>query len=200
MHALHRLALAIARLGALLGGGLLLIAAVIIGLDVVLRTVFSKSIGGADELSGYALAISTAWGLSFALLHRAHIRIDSLYDLCPRRWRATLDLLSVLGFVLFIGLITRYAWGVLAQSVTSNARSISALSVPVAIPQAIWFAGMMFLMLVLLLLLVQGAVAYFRGELRALFRLIGSKTVAEEVHEEIIEQADRNPEAEGPGR
>jgi len=189
MDALHRLALTIARTGALAGGGLLLLAAVVIGVDVLLRLIFSKSIGGADELSGYALAISTAWGLSFALLHRAHIRIDSLYELCPARWRAILDLLSLLGFILFMGLITQYAWGVLAQSITSNARSISALSTPIAIPQAIWFAGLVFLMIVLVLLLAEAVMAYLRGDLRKLARLIGSKAVAEEIEEEKIEQA-----------
>ena len=79
MRRLHRLAEAVARAGALAGGLLLLVAAIIIGVDIVLRYTVSRSIGGADELSGYALAIATAWGLSFALVHRAHIRIDSLY-------------------------------------------------------------------------------------------------------------------------
>jgi TRAP-type C4-dicarboxylate transport system permease small subunit len=196
METIHHLALRISRIGALIGGFLLLFAAIIIGVDVFLRLFFSKSIGGADELSGYALAISSAWGFSFALLHRAHIRIDSFYDLCSPRVRASLDLLSLLGFILFIGLMSQYAWGVLAQSVVSNARSISALSVPVAIPQMFWFVGLVFLLLVLLLLLVEGGTAFARGDLRALFRLIGSKTIAEEVHEERVEQSGRKAELE----
>ena len=39
----------------------------------------SMTLGGADELSGYALAISSAWGFSSALLSRSHIRIDTVY-------------------------------------------------------------------------------------------------------------------------
>jgi TRAP-type C4-dicarboxylate transport system permease small subunit len=182
---LHRLALAISRAGALAGGGLLLAAAVIIALDVVLRTGLARSIGGADELSGYALAIATAWGLSFALLHRAHIRIDSLYEHFPPWARAGLDVLSLLGFLLFMGLTTWRAWGVFRQSIISNAHSISALATPVALPQALWLAGLVFLMLTLLLLLVQSVAAIARRDLRAVARLIGSKAVAEEVQEEI---------------
>ena len=185
MARLHRLALAVSRAGAIAGGGLLLAAAVIIAIDVVLRAAFARSIGGADELSGYALAIATAWGLSFALLHRAHIRIDSLYEHFPPWTRAGLDVLSLLGFLLFMGLTTWRAWGVLQQSIVSNAHSISALATPVAVPQALWFGGLVFLMFTLLLLLAQSVAAMTRRDLRSVARLIGSKAVAEEVSEEI---------------
>lgn len=185
MRQLHRIALAVSRVGALAGGALFLLAATIIAIDVVLRTAFARSIGGADELSGYALAIATAWGLSFALLHRAHIRIDSLYELLPAWPRAALDVLSLAGFLLFLGLITWRAWGVLAQSINSGTRSISALATPLVVPQALWFAGLVFLMLTLVLLLAQSATALATGDLRAVFRLIGSKAVAEEVQEEL---------------
>jgi TRAP-type C4-dicarboxylate transport system permease small subunit len=79
------------RLGLWFGGALVLAAAVLIGIDVVLRKFFATSIGGADELAGYALAIGTAWSLGAALIDRAHIRIDSLYVLLPTRLRLALD-------------------------------------------------------------------------------------------------------------
>ena len=185
MRRLHGLALAIARVGALAGGALLLAAAIIIGVDVVLRSAFSRSIGGADELSGYALAIATAWGLSFALLHRAHIRIDSLYERFPASTRAGLDILSLLGFLVFVVLTTWRAWGVLRQSIASDAHSISALSTPLAVPQALWVAGLVFLALTLLLLLAESLAALASGDLRAVAGLIGSKAVVEEVREEV---------------
>lgn len=187
MRQLHRVAVAISHAGALAGGALFLLAAVIIGIDVVLRAAFARSIGGADELSGYALAIATAWGLSYALLHRAHIRIDSLYELFPAGVRACLDLLSLVGFLLFMGLTSWRAWGVLAQSIASGAHSISALSTPIAVPQALWFAGLVFLLLTLLLLLAESLVALASRDLRAVSRLIGSKAVAEEVHDELAQ-------------
>ena len=189
MRRLHQLVLAISHAGAIAGGALFLLAAAIIGIDVILRTAFARSIGGADELSGYALAIATAWGLSFALLHRAHIRIDSLYELFPAWVRSGLDILSLLGFLLFMGLTSWRAWGVLAQSIASGARSISALSAPVAVPQALWLGGLVFLLLTLSLLLVESLVALVSGDLRAVSRLIGSKAVAEEVHDELVESA-----------
>jgi TRAP-type C4-dicarboxylate transport system permease small subunit len=195
MDRLHRLALTISRAGTLTGGALLLLTAVIVAIDVVMRAVLSKSIGGADELSGYALAIATAWGLSFTLLERSHIRIDSLYELTPPRVRSLLDLLSLLGFFGFATLTTWMGWQVLSQSISSNARSISALSIPLAIPQALWLAGLVFLPIVIALLVVEGVVAFARGDVAKVARLIGSKAVVEEIDAEMMSARDRKGEA-----
>src|SRR3954451_10155442 len=102
------------------GGALILLAAVLIGIDVLMRKFLARSIGGADELAGYALAIGSAWGLAAALVDRAHIRIDSLYILFPTWLRIALDLA---GLVLFIAFFTLVAWhgsGVVMQSWTSG--------------------------------------------------------------------------------
>ena len=61
MTALYRVVYAIARAGAIAGGALLLLAAVLVAIDITLRALFARTLGGADELSGYALAIATAW-------------------------------------------------------------------------------------------------------------------------------------------
>ena len=49
------------------GGALVLLAAVLIGIDVLMRKFLARSIGGADELAGYSLAIGTAW-ISLAVI------------------------------------------------------------------------------------------------------------------------------------
>src|ERR687898_3208034 len=89
------------------GGSLVLIAALLIGVDVLMRKLLARSIGGADELAGYSLAIGTAWGLGAALVDRAHIRIDSLYMRFPSRARLAFDFAGLMLFPTFLGLI---AW------------------------------------------------------------------------------------------
>ena len=108
-----------------------------------MRKFLARSIGGADELAGYALAIGTAWGLGAALLDRAHIRIDSLYVLFPQklrlaarpRWRSCCS-------SAFFALIAWHGLGVVWQSWTSGSRSQSALETPTVIPQVLWIAGL----------------------------------------------------------
>ena len=186
MERLQSAAEQISRVGAIAGGALLLIASVLICIDITTRYLFAWTLGGADELSGYALAISSAWGFSAALLHRSHIRIDTLYvRLKSIRARALLDLVSLATLLFFFGMVTFYAWGVVKQSWVSNSHALSAMEVPLVIPQGLWFAGLLFFVLLCVLLLVRSLLAFAAGGYHVLFSLIGSKSAVEEAEEEI---------------
>ena len=186
MERLQGIATQISRVGAIVGGAMLLLAAMVVCVDIFLRYTFSMTLGGADELSGYALAISSAWGFSAALLSRSHIRIDTVYVRVPRRARAALDVLSLAVFGFFIGLVTWHGWGVLRQSWVSDSHSLSAIQMPLVIPQALWFAGLVFFVAVAALLLARALLAWLQGDLNKLFGLIGSKTAVAEAEEEVI--------------
>lgn len=167
------------------GGALVLLAAILIGVDVVLRVVFNRSIGGADELSGYALAIGTVWSLGAALLDRAHIRIDSLYILFPTRLRLALDVIGLVLFIAFFALVTWHGIGVLQQSIQSGSHSQSALETPLIIPQLLWIAGLVAFLVTGLVLLIHALVLAMRGDASAMAKAIGTKSAEEEVEEEI---------------
>ena len=181
------------RFGLWLGGALILAAAVLIGVDVTLRKFFETSIGGADELAGYALALGTAWSLGATLLERAHIRIDSLYVLFPRWLRLALDFVGIALLLAFFGLIARHGWNVVHQSWVSGSRSQSALGTPIVIPQAIWLLGLALFFLVGLALLAYAAALIARGNAAAATHLISTRSAAEEVEDEMrdLKQAQR---------
>jgi TRAP-type C4-dicarboxylate transport system permease small subunit len=186
MKRLQAFAEGISRVGAIAGGALLLLASLVICVDIFLRYLFSVTLGGADDLSGFALAVASAWGFSAALLSRSHIRIDTVYVRVNRRVRATLDLLSLACLALFFGLVTWHAWGVLRQSYVSSSRSLSALEIPLVIPQTLWVAGLAFFVAVALLLLARALPAYLKGDFAGLFESIGSKSAVAEAKEEVI--------------
>jgi TRAP-type C4-dicarboxylate transport system permease small subunit len=167
---------------------LILAAALLIGVDVTLRKFFQASIGGADELAGYALAIGTAWSLGAALVERAHIRIDSLYVLFPRWLRLALDFLGIALFIAFFGLIARHGWSVVQQSWTSGSRSQSALQTPTVLPQSLWLLGLALFFLIGLVLLCQAIARIARGDAAAAEKLISTRSAVEEVQEEIEQQ------------
>lgn len=177
----------IARFGLWVGGALVLAAAVLIGIDVTLRKFFNASIGGADELAGYALALGTAWSLGAALLDRAHIRIDSLYVLFPRGLRLALDIGGLALFVAFFGLIARHGWSVVQQSWVSGSRSQSALATPTVIPQALWLVGLAVFVSIGVTLLVHALILMRKGDAAGAARLISTRSAAEEVKEQIRE-------------
>jgi TRAP-type C4-dicarboxylate transport system permease small subunit len=179
------------RLGLWFGGALVLAAAVLIGIDVVMRKFFATSIGGADELAGYALAIGTAWSLGAALIDRAHIRIDSLYVLLPTRLRLALDFLGLILFVGFFGLIAWHGWNVVTQSWSAGSRSQSALQTPTVIPQAIWFAGLALFVVVGIVLFTYALRRAARGEVGAVAAAIGTRSAEEDVEAEVRSLEER---------
>jgi TRAP-type C4-dicarboxylate transport system permease small subunit len=176
------------RFGLWFGGALVLAAALLIGVDVTLRKFFNASIGGADELAGYALALGTAWSLGAALIERAHIRIDSLYGLFPRWLRLALDFAGLALFIAFFGLIARHGWSVVQQSWVSGSRSQSALATPTVIPQSLWLLGVAFFVAVGLALLAHAVALIARGNAAAAAPAISTRSAAEAVQKEIEEQ------------
>jgi TRAP-type C4-dicarboxylate transport system permease small subunit len=187
MHGMRRLT----RWGLWLGGALVLAAAILIGIDVCLRKFFAQSIGGADELAGYALAIGTAWSLGAALLDRAHIRIDSLYVLLPVRLRLLLDFAGLALFVAFFGLIARHGWNVVEQSWSAGSRSQSALQTPTVIPQGIWLLGLALFVVVGVVLFIHALRRAARGEAGAVAAAIGTRSAEEDVKAEVRRLAER---------
>jgi TRAP-type C4-dicarboxylate transport system permease small subunit len=185
MGRLQSFAQGISRVGAIAGGAMLLVASLVICFDITMRYMFAWTVGGADELSGYALAIASAWGFSTALLGRGHIRIDTVYVRVRRPVRAALDLLSLIVLAFFFALVTWHAWGVLRQSYVSGSHSLSEIEMPLVIPQALWFAGLAFFVAVALLLLVRAFVAVLTRDFDGLFALIGSKSAVDEAKEEV---------------
>lgn len=166
------------------GGALLLAAAITVSVDVVARKVFTVSLGGADELSGYAFAIGTTWAFAFALLRRANVRVDALYQHLPLPLCALLDLLGLVAIGVFAGYLGWYGWDVLATSWNLSARSNSALKVPMWIPQSLWFAGLALFVTTIALLFARALGALARRDWAGLHGLLAARSAEEEAEEE----------------
>jgi TRAP-type mannitol/chloroaromatic compound transport system permease small subunit len=175
----------LAHAGALGGGLLILAAALLVSVDVTLRKVANTTLGGADELSGYALAIGSTWSFAFVLLARGHVRIDALYQHLPRKLAAVCDLIAIVALLVFASLIAWHGAGVLAQSWQLGARSNSSLAVPLAVPQALWWIGYAGFVLCAALLLLRAAAAMLAGDLAEANRLIGARSIEEEAADEL---------------
>lgn len=171
----------LARVSGWICGLLLTVSAVLIGLDILLRQTIVVTIGGANELAGYALAVSSAWGCTVALVHRMHVRIDSVYTHMSARIRALLDMVGLAAFIYFLLFVTFYAYKALEQSIESDTHSISALGAPLAIPQAVWFAGFVVFLLVASIYLLRAMIAFAKGDLRRVREILGARSVEEEM-------------------
>jgi len=182
--ALDRLLAVLARISqvsAWVTGGMLSASALVVGYDIAIRYFLDQTMGGGLEVAGYALAGASSWGLSLTLLRRSHVRIDAAYTHMPRRVRAVLDVIGLLAFIIFMALVTRYAFGVLQQSIVSHSRSVSALAVPLAYPQAFWFAGLIYFLFVADVLFARALLALLRRDFATVATIAGARSVSEEV-------------------
>jgi TRAP-type mannitol/chloroaromatic compound transport system permease small subunit len=189
----HRLA----RYGAWAGGGLVVLAAVVIGIDIAMRKLFSLSVGGASELSGYVLAISSSWTFALALLDRAHIRIDSLYVTLPVRVCALLDILSLVVMLAFAGLLTWHGWHVFAQSFAFGSRALTPIATPLQYPQFLWVVGLIYFLVVIVLLLFRACHALVTGDYATIQRIAGSRSGTQDLEEELESLRRRRAETGG---
>lgn len=166
------------------GGGILFATAILIAVEVVLRKLFAISMGGADELSNYALAISTSWTFGYALFRKAHIRIDVFYVRLPQRVRQALDVLSLSLFGVCALVISYFAFRVLLTSIQRSSIANTPLATPLWIPQGLWFAGILTLTFMVFILLAGTVCRQWAGDRRGAQSLSGASTIKEEIEEE----------------
>ena len=139
-------------------GGLLLVAVAMVVAEIVLR-LMGSGLASAHELSGYILAVVSAWGFAYALVERAHVRIDVVYLNCRTPLRAAMDALALVTVAAVAAVIVWQAIGVVDTSIARGSRANTPLQTPLWIPQAIWFAGLVWFLITALVLTLRVAVA-----------------------------------------
>ncbi len=174
------------RVGVWVGGLLLFFTSAMIAVEVVLRKVFSISMGGADEISSYVLAISCSWAFGYALLRKAHIRIDIFYAKMSQRLQSLLDLLSLLIFLIYQVPLVYFAWLVVKTSIVRHSAANTPLHTPLWIPQGLWFLGLVCFLLTTVVLLVVSVGRLARGDLEGARALTGPNTIEDEIKEEKV--------------
>ena len=182
----------------LVAGGLVMVAVTaLIVAEIVLRQLFNRSLGGVDEVAGFALAVATAWSFAAVLLDKAHVRIDTLYLRFGLRMRAILDVVALMGTLAFIGTLVWYGAQVLADSIRFGSSSQSSLALPKAVPQALWLAGLAWFALVAAILLAASLWAVLRGDWRRVHRIAGAQQLEDELSAEL--EAARVRRSDGAG-
>lgn len=164
-----------------LGGAMLLACAILVSLDVVTRAAFKVTYFESFELSTYAFAIATAMGMSYALVSRAHIRIEVLYMLLPPKRRGWVDLFAY--SVLAVSAVVLLYWSALLVlgNYQSGARSNSSLSLPLVIPQTIWLVGWAWFALLAVLYAVKGLVFCVKGQGERAHQALGVASLEDEI-------------------
>ena len=169
-----------------LGGTLIVLSAFLVTLEVFLRKVFNFSIGGADEISGYAFGVATALSLSYALFERAHIRVDALLGAIPKKLHGLINLLGMILLIGFAAVIVSNVWSLVGDTLDNGSRSITPMRVPLAIPQIPWLIGWMFFVFSGALLCLVTLKRMMAGDSDGTQDLIGVKSLDEQIKDETV--------------
>lgn len=188
---------ALVRVLTVLVGWALLGLAVLVSFEVISRKFLGFSIQGADEIGGYVLAITSAIGFSYALISRAHVRIDFIALAFPHRVRAWLDILAYAALNLFLWLLVWRAAAVTRQSIKIGALAPTPLGTPLAIPQIPWSIALLLVALLALFRLAGAVVRIARGRTDDALIELESASLQDELELEMASARARDIERRG---
>ncbi len=160
-------------------GGMILGCAVLVTLDVFAREIFNDNLFESFEITIYTYAVTVAFSFAYALTSKTHIRIDVVYGRLPSAHRAMLDIVAMTMLAGLAVVLAFFAWSTTKQSFgfpgpgRLGAVSPSDLSVPLAIPQALWSLGLSWFALICLIYLVRALISLSKRNYRAVEALIG---------------------------
>lgn len=168
------------------GGTLIVLSALLVTLEVLLRKFFNISLGGADEISGYAFGVATTLAFSYALFERSHIRVDALLGTFPKALRPILNFFGLVMLVGFALVVVVMVWSMVSDTLDNGSRSITPMRVPLAIPQIPWLIGWMLFVFSGALIGLVSIKRYLQGDEAGVQELIGAKSLDEQIQDETV--------------
>lgn len=132
---------AVNRAVALLCGAALLATAGFVLVEIALRAVGARGLGGSDEVAGYVMAGVAAWGLAYALTEGAHVRIDMAVRPLRPAVRDAVDVAALASIAAVAIAVAARGWQVVATSLDRGSRANTPLETPLWWPQIVWWAG-----------------------------------------------------------
>jgi TRAP-type mannitol/chloroaromatic compound transport system permease small subunit len=167
------------------GGVLLVLASIIITVEILARKFFFLPFNTGTELSTYALAAAGSWSFSYALIHRAHVRIDVVRNLFGQRMKAALDVLAMLSLAALALVLARYTFDTVETSWSLGARENTPLGTPLILPQGLWFIGLVWFAFVCIEQTVVVLFALLRGQISRVLTVAGPPGMDEELQEAL---------------
>lgn len=112
-------------------GWLYVVLVLVIILQVVLRKGFSSGLIMLEELQWHLYALCVMFGLAYAQVNNAHIRVDLFYTKFRKRTKYIIEILGILCLVMpFISIVFLHSLDFLAESYRINESSDAPSGLP----------------------------------------------------------------------
>jgi len=176
-----------------------LLITVLICFDIFARKFLGFSTESTTELTGYLMAVGMSWGLAGTLFERGHVRIDVLVQRMPLRVRVWLHLASLLALLVSTGFYVYGAISIANDSFAFNATDLTTLRTPLVLPQGLWAAGFVLLLLAALATALRSVGQLMRSDLVAMDRALMARTYEDEAAETLEAVAEAQAHMQAPG-
>lgn len=173
------------RLLGILFGVLMILLSVAVTTETLVRKLFSVSLGGIDELGGYAIAIAAPLAFTVALIDNSHIRINQLTALFPKPMQAVLDALSVLSIALLAGYFFYFTVKTVLDTHEYQSIAQTPWATPLIYPQMLWLIASATFPIAAIILAIQALRLALRGDWRTLMRRFGPPSPEQELQAEL---------------
>jgi TRAP-type C4-dicarboxylate transport system permease small subunit len=173
------------RVASLVFGVTMLVLSAAVTLETLLRKLFSVSLGGVDELSGYAIAIGAPLAFAVALLERSHIRINIFHMRLGTVTKGVLDALSMLALGALAVFLLVFTIKTVLDTSAYNSIAQTPWATPLIYPQALWLLAMGVFALPALWLALVALRMLVRRDWSGLTLRFGPSTVQEELAAEL---------------
>ena len=131
------------RVASLVFGVTMLLLSFLVTAETLLRKLASVSIGGVDELSGYAIAVGAPLAFTVALAERSHIRINLLYLRLGTRAKGLLDALCMVALGALALFLAYFTVKTVIDTQAYHSIAQTPWATPLIYPQALWLAAML---------------------------------------------------------
>ena len=153
--------------------------------ETIIRKVFSITLGGVDELSGYAIAIGAPLAFAVAAVEQSHIRINLLYMKLPRIAQALLNAVAALSLGILAIFFLVFTIGTVEDTMAYRAIAQTPWATPLIYPQSVWLVTKAFFAVIATLVAVRALWLLFRGQWDVLVQRFGPERIEDEVEAEL---------------
>ena len=173
------------RILALVFGAMMLALSATVAVETVIRKLFSVSLGGVDDLSGYAIAIGAPLAFAIALIEQSHIRINLLHMRMPLRARAVLNAVAAVALAVLAVYLMVFTVSTFLETRMFRSIAQTPWATPLVYPQSAWLVAMVLFAAPALWLAIRAALLLLRADWQRLDREFSPETVEDELKAEL---------------
>jgi TRAP-type C4-dicarboxylate transport system permease small subunit len=173
------------RIASIIFGIVMLVLAAAVTVETVVRKVFSVSLGGIDELSGYAIAIGAPLAFAVTLIEQSHIRINLFHMRMPFRIQAVLNALAALSLGALAIYLLIFTIDTVRDTQAYQSIAQTPWATPLIYPQSLWAVAVLAFAVPAVYLAARAMLLLFRGDWPVLNQRFGPETAADELKAEL---------------